>query len=174
MADKWSKEEIEILKENFSSAKWEDILSMIPDKIDYLIVAKAYKLGLKRKEDKIEEYYDEEKEMWIEITRYYQSIMGTVSSCIPSKKGTTLKQAKDNLGEKIAKTFIDCFQTRYDKFIDSIGYRFHSHQVQILFYKMEMEILCNVDKKERDKVFDKYKDRLEQIILGVLKEEKKN
>ncbi|WP_419955961.1 hypothetical protein ACN6MT_11470 [Neobacillus niacini] len=165
MADKWSTEELVILKNNFSSAKWEDLLNMLPDRIDYLIVAKAYKLGLKRENDKIAEYYDDEKEAWVETKRCYGKILSTVSSTIPAKKGTTLKEAKDKLGEKIAKIFIDSFQTRYEKFIDSIGYRFHSSQLQALFYGMEVELFCISDEKERAKILEKHKSLLKKAVL---------
>jgi hypothetical protein len=105
VAKKWMIKEDKILNENFASANWNDLLKMLPNKAEHEILVRASKLGLKRKSDKITEYYDEEKEAWVETSVHYGKIKSTVSSVFPAKEGISFETARNRVGEKIAKMF---------------------------------------------------------------------
>jgi hypothetical protein len=105
MSNYWSKKEDEVLLNNFASAEWDDLLKLIPNKTESKILSRASKLGLKREPEKIEEYYDEEKEAWVDTHVHYGKIKGKVSSVYPAKKGDTFEEAQNRVFENITKVF---------------------------------------------------------------------
>jgi hypothetical protein len=125
---KWSKVDEELLIEKFSSAKWEDLLKMLPDRKEHEILFKADKLGLKREPERIAEYYDEEKEGWVETHIHYGKIKGTVSSFYPAKKGETFEEAQKRVFENITNVFSKWyFETTNggvgDPELDALGFK---------------------------------------------------
>lgn len=102
---KWSKVDEELLIGNFSSAKWGDLLKMLPDRKEYEILRKADKLGLEREREKIAEYYDEEKEGWVETHIHYGKSKCTISSIYPAKKSITFEEAKNRVDQNIGRVF---------------------------------------------------------------------
>ncbi|MEH7526466.1 hypothetical protein V7149_24850 [Bacillus sp. JJ1503] len=150
------------MKENFSSAKWDELLKMLPDKAEDGITGHAAKLGLKRESEKLEPYYDEEKEAWVQSTINYRKIKSTVTTVMPAKKGTTFEQANDRLVDNMARAIFDTTQSRYNEFILPIGLKYSTEKLISIFYKWDLDLFLagGKSKEEQDEINKMYKDEI--------------
>ncbi|MEH7345554.1 hypothetical protein V7122_16995 [Bacillus sp. JJ1532] len=170
MANCWSKKEEEILKENFSSAKWDELLKMLPNKGEGGITGHAAKLGLKRESEKLKPYYDEEKEAWIQTTVNYDEIKSTVTSIFPAKKGTTYEQANDRVVANMARGFYNIIKPKYSEFIQSIGLIYDTEKMRSIFNNRELDLFYAVKKSkdEKKEIHNKYKEEMIKEVERVI------
>jgi hypothetical protein len=171
MVNKWSKEEEEILRENFSSMKWQYLLETLSDKTEKQIITKARKLGVKRKSEIVDVYYDEEQKAWVEKSINFLGTIHKVNSIFPAPKGTTFEEVKDKLSEKVSKIFAETIVVpKYIELINKVGIA-HNDDLYSIFFKMEKELFKTSDKVERDKIVNRYWIQLEPVIKSILDNE---
>lgn len=164
----WSKKEVETISNSFATAKWEELLSIIPFKTEAQIIRKADKLGLKRESEVVDVYYDEEKEAWVETKVNYNGTKFTVRSIIPAPNETTFEAVKEMLGEKVTKVFAELIVTpRYFELINKLGIK-HDENVYHAYFDMEKELFSTRNEKERKKILD----RFEKVMIKLIEEKK--
>lgn len=160
----WSKKEDEILINNFSTIKWEELLEMLPEKTEKQILNRADKLCLTREDELIEIYYDEDREAWVETWDIYAAkLKGTVSSVIPAKKGTTFEEARKALGKRICKAFFKLFKPRYDLFLKEVGLE-HDKEIASKFFDMEMELFATSDENKQHEIKKQFMEEIMEIL----------
>lgn len=162
MGSRWTKKEEEIVKQNFTSAKWEDFMSMLSEKTENQILSKANKLGLKREREKIAEYYDEERGGWVETYVSYNKMKATVSTIYPVSKDT-LEEVKEIFSKRVSKVIAEkIIYPRYTDFIRDTGIR-HNVVVWSIFCKMQCEIFFNSNEQENREIIEKYLNEIIEI-----------
>jgi hypothetical protein len=168
---RWSKNEVEILKNNFTIANWEDFLGMLPDKTENQIRKKASKLGLKRESGIVDVFYDEERQAWVEESKHYLNTIGTVRSIFPAPKGTSFEETKEIFSEKVSKVFAETIVVpKYIELINKIGIE-HNDDLYSIFFKMEKELFKTSNQVERDKIIDRYWEQLKSVLKLILDKE---
>lgn len=170
MSNKWNKKEDEILRGNFSSANWEDLLEMLPGKGEGKITGRAVKLGLKRESELIAEYYDDEKDAWVVTYVNYNKVKSTVSTSYPAKGGLSLIEAKERVSRNIGKAIIDISKPKYQELIEKIGIGLHTKELESIFYRMQLETFFI---NEDDPKVEEYKELLIREINKTIDQKKK-
>jgi hypothetical protein len=132
----WNKKEEKIVKNNFSTAKWEDLLGMIPEKTKKQIINKANKLGIKREREVVDLFYDDEKGAWVETTVSYNGSKFKVNSIIPAPKGKTFEETKERVSLKVSKVFAEMIAPRYMELINTLSIH-HSKELYSIFFDMQ-------------------------------------
>lgn len=159
----WNKKEDEILINNFSTIKWDELLEKLPEKTEQQILNRAAKLGLSRERELVEIYYDEEREAWVETWDTYGKIKIRSSSIIPAKKGTTFEEASNALGERIAKVFFETFGPKYNEFLRKFGLE-HDKEIASKFFDMEIELFGTNDESKTKEIHNKFIEDIMPIL----------
>ncbi|MCI1611373.1 hypothetical protein [Heyndrickxia oleronia] len=174
MSSSWNKKEEKILIENFGSAVWEDFLEMLPNKSERQIFNRAEKLGIKREPETLEPYYDEEKEAWIDTVIIYNGFRGTAKGIIPAPKGVSFEEAKARISENVTKLFLEkIVKPRYFEILDCIGLD-HDQKLFEIIYELEKELFHINLEEDRTRIFDKYKNKIEESLLEAWERQRAN
>ncbi|MGG3925696.1 hypothetical protein ABET51_06815 [Metabacillus fastidiosus] len=170
MASHWTKGELEILENHFVNLEWEKFLEMLPKKTEKQILSRAKKLGLKKEDDLIGRYYDDEEGGWVEKTRSFlgDRVM-TMSVLYPCKKGTTFEFVHQAFSDHVSQVYYETiFKKKCIDFISEYNLEPHEDIINAFFEFSKKTFSSNVSKAELD---DASKE-LAEVVTMVYTEKK--
>ena len=129
----WTKNEEEMLRDNYEKLEWEEILKLVPKKDGRQIVKKAEKLGLPSKEKEFT-YYDPEEQAWVHTTKIYG--VGTVSNVYHAPPDSIFEEVEEKYISNFIKVINEkLVSPKYGRFLSDTGLP-HSDETYFLFYEL--------------------------------------
>lgn len=165
MSNYWNKKEEETLKEHFETMKWEELLDNLPNKTESQILRKASKMGMKRENELLEQYYDEERKGWVEKYRYFldSNTICFVNGFLPSPQGSKIEDIKERFSEKFTTVFYEIYiKNQYYDFLSKLGLD-HNDDLFNFFWDMRKRRFFNED-------FPEYEERVKQVEESIKKQ----